>query len=68
MSALSRAQYSQLKTAYRGKYASNADAISILDLFQLVNTYDKEFNPKEPSKVVNVDGTPRGYIIRQIRT
>jgi len=39
MSALSRAQYTQLKTAYRGIYASNADAISVSDLFNLVKTY-----------------------------
>ena len=59
MSALSRAQYSQLKAGYRGNYASNADAISISDLFQLVKTYDENFKPDEPSKIVNADGTPK---------
>ena len=47
MSTLSRAQYSQLKTAYRGKYASSVDAISIADLHALVKQYDKEFKPIE---------------------
>lgn len=41
---------------------SRSDTVSIKsisDLFNLVKTYDKEFNPKEPSKVVNADGTPK---------
>ena len=38
ISTLSRAQYSQLKTAYRGNYASSVDAISISDLYELVKT------------------------------
>ena len=59
MSALSRAQYNQLKTAYRGNYASNADAISIADLFDLVKTYDKSFNPKPSSVVVDENGMPK---------
>lgn len=42
MSALSRAQYSQMKSAYRVHFASNADAISIFDLFSLVKQYDKK--------------------------
>ena len=50
MSALSRAQYSQMKSAYRGKFASNADGISIADLFSLVKQYDKKFNPKTVNK------------------
>ncbi len=50
MSTLSRAQYSQLKTAYRGKNASSVDAISVADLFEIVNRYDKEFNPKIPNE------------------
>lgn len=32
---------------------------SISDLVEFVKTYDKEFNPKEPSKVVNADKTPK---------
>ncbi len=32
---------------------------SISDLFNLVKTYDKEFNPKPASKIVNEDGTPK---------
>ena len=50
MSTLSRAQYSQLKTAYRGKYASSVDDISIADLHALVKQYDKEFKPIEANK------------------
>ncbi len=46
MSSLSRAQYSQLKAAYRGNYASNVDAISVSDLFHLVKNYDKKFKFK----------------------
>ena len=45
MSTLSRAQYSQLKTAYRGKYASSVDTLSIADLYKFVKTYDKDFSP-----------------------
>ncbi len=41
MSALSRAQYSQMKSAYRVHFASNADAISIANLFSLVKQYEK---------------------------
>ena len=62
MSALSRAQYSQLKAAYRGKNASNADAISIADLHALVKTYDKEFHPKPVNPLLlNEDGTPKVF-------
>ncbi len=63
MSTLSRAQYSQLKTAYRGKYASSVDAISISDLYSLVKTFDKDFSPApEVSKyVLNEDGTPKVF-------
>ncbi len=39
--------------------ASTADELSISDLFQFVKTYDKNFNPKPASKVVNEDGTPK---------
>ena len=60
MSALSRAQYSQMKSAYRGKFASNADAISIADLFKLVKNYDSKFKPNSVNKMfLNDEGTPR---------
>lgn len=62
MSALSRAQYSQMKSAYRGNFASNADAISISNLFSLVKQYDKKFNPKPVNPVMlNDDGTPKVF-------
>lgn len=41
---------------------SRSDTVSIKsisDLFNLVKTYDKDFSPKELSKVVNADGTPK---------
>lgn len=60
MSTLSRAQYSQMKSAYRGKFASNVDAISIADLFKLVKNYDSNFKPNSVNKkFLNDDGTPR---------
>ena len=63
LSALSRAQYSQLKAAYRGKYASNADAISIADLIELVKTYDKDFTPAPEVSplLLEDDGTPKVF-------
>ena len=63
MSTLSRAQYSQLKTAYRGNYASSVDAISIADLYEFVKTYDEEFSPApEVSEfALNADGTPKVF-------
>ena len=36
MSTLSRAQYSQIKSAYRGKFASNVDVVTIANLHLLV--------------------------------
>lgn len=40
MSALSRAQYSQIKSVYRGSFASSADSVSVAELFDFVKTYD----------------------------
>ena len=40
-------------------YGSTATGYSIADLCDLVKTYDKEYQPKESSKVVNDDGTPK---------
>ena len=45
MSTLSRAQYFQRKSAYRGKFASDVDALSVADLFKLVKEYDTKFQP-----------------------
>lgn len=42
-SALSRAQYFQIKSAYRGNFASNADKKSIADLHSLVKQFDSNF-------------------------
>ena len=40
-------------------YASkNTSMLTISDLFQFVKLYDKNFNPKPASKVVNEDGIP----------
>lgn len=36
-----------------------ADVKTVADLFQAVKYYDKNFNPKQASKVVNADGTPK---------
>lgn len=36
-----------------------ADVKTVADLFQAVKYYDKKFNPKQASKVVNEDGTPQ---------
>ena len=60
MSALSRAQYNQMKSAYRENSASNADAISISDLFSLVKQYDKMYKPKSVNPLLlNENGTPK---------
>lgn len=63
LSTLSRAQYSQLKTGYRGKYASSVDAISISDLYKLVKTFDKDFSaaPETSPLLLNKDGTPKVF-------
>lgn len=52
MSALSRTQYSQKKSAYRGNLASNADAVSVAELHSLVKEYDKKFAPKPVNPVL----------------
>ena len=62
MSALSRAQYSQLITENREKYAYNADALSVAQLFGFVKQYDKKFSPKSVNPVLlNKDGTPEVF-------
>ena len=51
-----------MKSAYRVHFASNADAISISDLFSLVKQYDKKFNPKPVNPLMlNDDGTPKVF-------
>ena len=47
MSALSRAQYAQIINENRGKYAYNADALSVAQLCDFVKSYDETYNPKE---------------------
>ncbi len=60
MSALSRLQYDAMKASYRNSLASNADGISVADLFELVKTYDKKFQPKPVNpELLNEDGTPK---------
>ncbi len=62
MSALSRTQYSTMKASYRGNLVSNADGISVADLFELVKTYDKKFQPKPVNEaLLNEDGTPKVF-------
>ncbi len=63
MSTLSRAQYSQLKAAYRGNNASSVDAISVADLVTLVKTFDKDFTPASSvnKALLNNDGTPKVF-------
>ncbi len=39
--------------------ASTADIYTVSQLFNLVKTSDKNFSPREASKVVNEDGTPK---------
>ncbi len=38
---------------------TGADTYTVSDLFNLVKQYDKNFKPKQVSKVVNEDGTPK---------
>ena len=62
MSALSRAQYSQLITENRGKYAYNADALSVSQLFGFVKQYAEDFSPKSVNPaLLNKDGTPEVF-------
>lgn len=43
MSALSRAQFSQIIDENRGKYAYNVDELSVAQLYEFVKTFDKDF-------------------------
>ena len=62
MSTLSRAQYSQLKAAYRGNYASSVDAISIANLHDFVKRFDEDFSPTpEVNKLILERGRPKVY-------
>lgn len=62
MSASSRAQYFQIKSAYRGNFASNADKISVADLHSLVKQFDSNFNPKAVNSILlNHDDTPKTF-------
>ncbi len=62
MSALSRLQYDAMKASHRNSLASNADGISVADLFELVKTYDKKFHPKPVNEaLLNEDGTPKVF-------
>ena len=58
MSTLSRAQYSQLKAAYRGNYASSVDA----NLHDFVKRFDEDFSPTpEVNKLILERGRPKVY-------
>ena len=60
MSELSRAQYAQLINENREKYAYSSDSLSIAQLFDFVNRYDKEFSPNPVNPLLlNKDGTPK---------
>ena len=60
MSALSRAEYNQIKSAYLDISASSADAVSVADLHSFVKLYDKKFKPKDINQdFINEDGTPK---------
>ncbi len=49
-----------MKSVYRGKYASNADGISIADLHELVKQFDKDFKPNPVNPLfLNEDGSLR---------
>ena len=52
MSALSRAEYNQMKSAYSDIFASSADAVSVAELHSLVKEYDKKFAPKPVNPVL----------------
>ena len=38
---------------------STADIETIADLYEAVKAHDPNFSPKEPSKIINADGTPK---------
>lgn len=59
LSALSRAQFADIISQNRGKYAYSADALSVSQLFDFVKQNDKNFQPNPLSCVVNEDGTPK---------
>lgn len=62
MSALSRAEYNQIKSAYLDVFASSADAVSVADLHSFVKLYDKKFKPKDINQdFINEDGTPKVF-------
>lgn len=58
LSALSRAQFSDLILQNREKYAYSADALNIAQLFDFVKQQDKTFNPNPSSQIVDAKGKP----------
>ena len=58
LSALSRAQFAEIISQNRGKYAYSADALSVSQLFDFVKQNDSDFHTNPPSYVVNEDGMP----------
>ena len=63
LSEVSRAQYSQLIEENRGKFAYTSDALSVAQLFNLVKTYDTEFEPTPVNAALinEADGTPKVF-------
>jgi len=62
MSDLQRAQYAQLISENKEKYAYKSDALSVAQLFDFVKRYDEEFKPKSVNPaLLNEDGTPKVF-------
>ena len=63
LSDLPRAQYAQLISENKEKYAYKSDALSVAQLYDFVKRKDKKFTPApEVSKyVLNEDGTPKVF-------
>ena len=60
MSELSRAQYAQLISENREKYAYSSDSLSVAQLFDFVKSYDEKFKPNPVNKhLLNEDGMPK---------
>ena len=60
MSKLSRAQYAQLISENKEKYAYSSDSLSIAQLFGFVKEYDETISLTVVSKnLLNKDGTPK---------
>ena len=62
MSELSRAQYAQLISENKEKYAYSSDSLSVAQLFDFVKRFDETFKPNSVNPLLlNKDGSPKVF-------